>query len=78
MSLFFDRDSEHKKAQREGKNRDGYVCMICGRYCEKAQGHHVIYVSEGGPRTTKNIVTLCNECHKDYHGGKLKLDIGTF
>lgn len=52
--------------------------MICGKYCENAQGHHVIYVSEGDPGITKNIVTLCDQCHRDYHSGKLKLDIGTF
>ena len=78
MSLFFKRDSSHTKAQKEAKERDGYVCMICGRYCEKAQGHHVIYVSEGGPGSTKNMVTLCDKCHRDYHSGKLKLDIGAF
>ena len=78
MARFFDRDYNHRKAQREGKDRDGSVCMICGRYCENAQGHHVIYVSEGGLATTDNIVTLCDECHRDYHSGQLKIDIGTF
>lgn len=78
MSLFFKRDSEHKKSQNKGKERDGYVCMICGQYSERAQGHHVIYVSEGGSASTRNIVTLCDECHKDYHHGRLKIDIGTF
>lgn len=78
MSIFFKRDSDHRKAQKDGKERDGYVCMICGKYCENAHGHHVIYVSEGGPATTNNIVTLCEECHRDYHNGNLKIDIGTF
>lgn len=78
MALFFKRDSSHIKSQKEAKERDAYVCMICGEYCEKAQGHHVIFVSEGGPSSTKNIVTLCDKCHQDYHSGKLKLDIGTF
>ena len=78
MALYFDRNSDHIRAQREVKERDGYVCMICGRYCSKAQGHHVIYVSEGGPASTRNIITLCDQCHRDYHSGKLKIDIGTF
>ncbi len=78
MALFFKRDSNHKRAQKEGKERDGFVCMICGKYCEKAQGHHVIYVREGGPASRKNMVTLCDECHKDYHSGILKIDLGTF
>ncbi len=78
MSSFFKRDFKHINAQKEAKERDGYVCMICGKYSEKAQGHHVIYVSEGGPASTKNMITLCDECHRDYHRGKLKIDIGTF
>jgi len=75
---FFKRDGEHTRVQREGKKRDGKVCFICGRYCDRAQGHHVIYVSQGGPPSLKNIITLCDECHRDYHNGKLKIDVGTF
>lgn len=78
MAKYFKRDSAHQAVQKAGKERDGYVCMICGKYCSKAQGHHVISVSEGGPACNNNIVTLCDECHKDYHRGKLKIDIGTF
>ena len=78
MSLFFERDYEHQKTQRDGKARDGNICLICGQYCSKANGHHVIYLSEGGPASRKNIVTLCDKCHRDYHSGKLKIDIGTF
>ena len=78
MSKFFKRDSKHISVQKQGKERDGYVCMICGVYCDKAQGHHILYVSEGGPASKKNIVTLCDNCHRDYHSGKLKIDIGSF
>lgn len=78
MAKFFDRGSDHKWAQKEGKMRDGYTCMICGKYCKDAQGHHVIKVSEGGPATTQNIITLCPQCHREYHSGELKVDIGMF
>lgn len=78
MSKFFNRDSNHVNAQKQGKERDGYVCMICGTRCDNAQGHHMIYVSEGGPASKKNIVTLCDNCHRDYHNGILKIDIGSF
>ena len=33
---------------------------------------------EYGPASTRNMVTLCDECHRDYHSGKLKIYIGTF
>ena len=78
MAKFFKRDSTHLNAQKEGKKRDGYMCMICGKFCEDAQGHHVIEVSEGGPATSNNIITMCPQCHRDYHRGKLKIDIGMF
>lgn len=74
----FKRDKDHTKAQKAGKKRDGYVCMVCGEYNEKGQGHHVISLSHGGPATKHNIITMCPACHKDYHRGKLKIDIGLF
>lgn len=77
MAKYFKRDSSHAKAQKAAKERDGYMCMICGKYCDKAEGHHVIYVSEGGPPTTQNMITLCKACHTDYHAGRLKVDLGT-
>ena len=78
MAKFFKRDYSHTKVQKAGKERDGYICMVCGTYSDKAEGHHVIEVSEGGPASTNNIITLCPQCHRDYHSGKLKIEIGMF
>lgn len=78
MAKFFERNKAHKKIQREGPKRDGYICMICGQYNEKGQGHHVIPLFVGGPSFKFNIITMCPECHKDYHRGKLKIDLGSF
>ncbi len=78
MAKFFPRDKEHLRAQKEGKERDGYMCFVCGKQCKGVHGHHVIEVSEGGPASSRNIITLCPECHRDYHRGKLKIDFGTF
>lgn len=78
MSKYFKRDYNHSKVQKAGKERDGYICMVCGRFSDKAEGHHVIELSEGGPASINNIITLCSQCHKDYHRGVLKIDIGTF
>ncbi len=66
------RNGRHVRAQKEGKIRDGYVCQICGsRYC--AEGHHVIDYQFGGAPDKNNIVTLCRNCHKKVHGGKVML-----
>ena len=35
------RDHTHIKAQREGKERDGYICQICGSH-DHVEGHHLI------------------------------------
>ncbi|WP_029318898.1 HNH endonuclease [Butyrivibrio sp. AE3004] len=78
MAKFFPRDNDHIKAQKAGKERDSYICFVCGKICKDAHGHHVIEVCEGGPSTPDNIITLCPECHRAYHKGLLNIDIGTF
>jgi 5-methylcytosine-specific restriction endonuclease McrA len=72
------RPKEHLKAQKAVKQRDGNVCEICGKVSEIANGHHVIPYSDGGSADLKNMMTLCPECHRAYHSGKLKVDIWRF
>lgn len=72
------RSSEHLKAQNAVKQRDNYECEICGTVTKNAEGHHVILYSDGGPADLKNMMTLCFECHRAYHSGKLKVDIWRF
>ena len=72
------RSYDHVKAQKEGKKRDSYMCFFCGRICTKNHGHHIIQYAEDGPGTASNIITLCQECHREYHAGKIQIDIGTF
>ena len=56
--------------------RDEHTCQYC-----KKQGegvilvvHHIESRKTGGNRPN-NLMTLCKKCHKDYHSGKIKLDI---
>lgn len=72
------RPYEHIKAQKEGKEEGGYRCVVCGKVDKGNHGHHVIYYSEGGPASKKNIIVLCIECHSLYHAGKLNIDIYVF
>jgi 5-methylcytosine-specific restriction endonuclease McrA len=61
------RTYEHIKAQKNGKEKEGYICAICGKASKKNEGHHIIPLSKGGPATDTNIVTLCNTHHKIIH-----------
>ncbi|PTY41209.1 HNH endonuclease [Brachyspira hampsonii] len=72
------RSNEHIKAQKEGKEIEGYVCAVCGKVDKKNHGHHIIYYSEDGAGVHENIITLCPECHRLYHSGKLNIDILRF
>ena len=49
--------------------RDGHQCNQCGRASE-LEAHHVDPVANGGQRwEVDNLVTLCNPCHRNEHGG---------
>jgi len=72
------RSSKHIKAQRQGKEEAGYICLLCSKQEKNNHGHHIIKYSEGGPASTNNIVTMCPECHTKYHSGEINVDIGKF
>lgn len=72
------RPYNHIKAQKEGKDRDSFMCFFCQRIFKRSHGHHIMPYSEDGPGTANNIITLCPECHTGYHPGRIQIDIGTF
>lgn len=56
--------------------RDQGRCRICGRRVvanavtsvERAEHHHIVKRSQGGPDTTANILLVCvSRCHDDIH-----------
>ena len=61
------------EARKAAKERDNYVCQICGsRY--HPEGHHIFeYASDGGASNSENIITLCKKCHRKVHEGKIDL-----
>ena len=62
------RGTDHRNAQRVGKERDLFTCQICGSK-DHAEGHHLFDYSFGGAPDEDNIITLCHECHSKVHQG---------
>lgn len=57
--------------------REKYRCRVCGKKCRygdpiatRADAHHIIFASAGGPDESWNLVHLCRGCHDLIH--KLK------
>lgn len=54
-------------------NRDNYTCQCCGKKHVRLEVHHIIFRSMGGTDDEKNLITLCEKCHKAVHDGVLIL-----
>lgn len=66
------RPSAHKRAQREGRERDRNTCQICGSK-DHVEGHHIVDYQFNGAALADNIITLCYKHHHDVHNGKIDL-----
>ncbi len=55
--------------------RDEWKCRFC-KSRENLTPHHLIHKSQGGEDSLDNLVTLCFNCHRLIHDGKLKI-VGT-
>lgn len=60
-------------------HRDGYTCQCCGakpsvKKSVKLHVHHLESRKVGG-NAPNNLITLCEECHKRHHTGKLNLPV---
>ena len=58
-------------------HRDGYTCQCCGvhgavKKTVKLHVHHLESRKVGG-NAPDNLITLCEDCHKAYHAGKIQL-----
>ena len=65
------RDNERRAARRSTTvrdrvdKRDGRVCVRCG--APGRAKHHIIPLAEGGADDERNVVTLCDRCHREAH-----------
>lgn len=56
-------------------HRDNYTCQCCGKKHVRPEVHHIIFRSKGGTDDERNLITLCEKCHKMIHDGILVLTI---
>jgi len=62
------------ETRKEVLERDNGECQVCGTK-ENPNVHHIMPISEGGPRLDKdNLVTLCGEHHRKWEGLYLRPD----
>lgn len=54
-------------------NRDGYKCTKCKSKNVKLHIHHIQFKSNGGGNSPKNLITLCEDCHKSLHKGEFEI-----
>ena len=50
-------------------HRDNYTCQCCGKKHTRLEVHHIVFRSRGGTDDEKNLITLCEKCHKAIHNG---------
>lgn len=54
-------------------HRDNYTCQCCGKKHVRLEVHHIVFRSMGGTDDERNLITLCEKCHKAIHDGLLIL-----
>lgn len=66
---------EYSSRREAVLHRDNYTCQCCGKKHVRLEVHHIIFRSMGGTDDEKNLITLCEKCHKAIHDGILILTI---
>ena len=66
-------DYEYSSRREAVLHRDNYTCQCCGKKHVRLEVHHIIFRSLCGTDDEKNLITLCEKCHKSVHDGILIL-----
>lgn len=53
--------------------RDNYTCQCCGKKNCRLEVHHIKFRSDDGSDDLKNLITLCEDCHKAVHACKTEI-----
>lgn len=57
------------KVRQEVENRDGHRCIFCNSSNCRGEAHY-IGRAQGGLGVPKNIITVCQSCHREMDNGK--------
>ena len=66
-------DYEYSSRREAVLHRDNYTCQCCGKKHVRLEVHHIIFRNLGGTDGERNLITLCEKCHKLVHDGILIL-----
>jgi 5-methylcytosine-specific restriction endonuclease McrA len=53
--------------------RDGHRCRACGATNTKLNAHHILLLKVSKTNDDRNLITLCDRCHKMIESKALKL-----
>jgi|GEM_PF-2443301 len=56
-----------EQLKRRVLRRDRWRCQKCGATDKPLHVHHKVSLSRGGTNDLDNLVTLCEDCHAEYH-----------
>lgn len=65
----------YSNAREHALVRDKYTCQCCGKKNCRVEAHHIVFRSKNGGNDLENYVTLCEDCHKAVHSGKIDLKL---
>ncbi len=54
-------------------DRDGGKCRVCGWGGMLMHRHHLVYRSQGGETSRRNVALVCMKCHDAIHAGRIHL-----
>ena len=60
-------DYEYSSRREAVLVRDNYTCQCCGKKHIRLEVHHIIFRCMGGTDDERNLITLCEKCHKMVH-----------
>jgi len=47
--------------------RDDHTCQLCGDNTENIQVHHIVWKCHNGSDHPKNLMVVCERCHRQIH-----------
>ena len=65
----------YANAREHALVRDKYTCQCCGKKNCRVEAHHIVFRSKNGSNDLENYITLCEDCHKAVHLGKIDLNL---